>query len=308
MSIVFGPVPSRRLGWSLGIDVLPPNEKLCTLDCVYCQVGHTRVKTIKRGLPLPSTDINRAIDEALPKSDIDVVTFSGSGEPTLHQHLGQFIERVKSRCATPVAVITNATLIDKPDVRHDLALADIVVPSLDAATQAVFETVNRPHASLRVERIIEGLIAFRDEFAGKLLLEIMFVKGLNDGPGELVALKTAADRIRPDQIHINTVTRPPAEGFAKALTQEELDRIAEMFGPRATTVGAPPLPGRNPDAAGVEARIVDLASRRGVTVEDIAGSLGLDRVSTLKFVDKLVGEKKIKKLVHGEISYYTQYY
>jgi len=308
LGIVFGPVPSRRLGYSLGIDVLPPADKMCTLNCVYCQVGHTKVQTIKRGIPLDSTLINQAIDEHLPMADIDVVTFSGSGEPTLHRYLGQFIERVKNRCDTPVAVLTNSTLIDKPDVRRDLALADIVVPSLDAATQETFERINRPHRSLRVDSIIEGLIAFRDEFSGKFFLEIMLVKGFNDDPSELLAIKKIVDRIRPDQVHLNTVTRPGAEPDARPLAQNELERIAAIFGPDTFPIGTGPAVGRVADVRELEAAVLDLVQRRGVTLSDLVKSLGLERARALEVLNNLAQQNKVKKVVHGEVTYYREYY
>jgi len=308
LSIIFGPVPSRRLGFSLGVDLLPPGAKPCTVDCIYCQVGCTVLKTIKRGIPVPSAEINRAIDAALPKPGIDVVSFSGSGEPTLHQDLGQFIERVKARCSTPVAVITNATLIDRPDVRRDLAKADLVLPSLDAVSQAAFERINRPHPSLRADRMIEGLVQFRKEFAGKIYLEIMLVKGVNDDPAELVALAKAAARINPDKIHLNTVARPPAESFARPLSPEDLDRVAKIIGPKAISVGPPPTATRAPETVDVENQIVEMVRRRSVTLSDLVSSLGLERSRAADLVDKLVRDKKIKKVVHGGVTYFREYY
>jgi wyosine [tRNA(Phe)-imidazoG37] synthetase (radical SAM superfamily) len=308
VGIVFGPVPSRRLGRSLGIDVLPPADKMCTLNCVYCQVGRTQVRTIKRGLPLDSALINRAIDEALPREELDVVTFSGTGEPTLHQHLGQFIGRVKGLCETPVAVLTNSTLIDKPDVRRDLALADIVVPSLDAATQGAFERVNRPHPTLLVDRMIEGLVAFRKEFSGKLFLEIMLVKGVNDDMAELVALKAAAERIAPDLIHLNTVTRPPAESDAQPLSPQEMARAAAMLGPKAVPVGAATGAAASEAAADLAETIAELVQRRGVTVEDLIRSLGADRPTVQRVLEQLIEQRRVKKIVHGGVSYYREFY
>ncbi|NLH50865.1 MAG: radical SAM protein [Myxococcales bacterium] len=308
MSIVFGPVPSRRLGYSLGIDLLPPDHKLCTLDCIYCQVGCTYAKSLKRGLPVPTAEVNRAIDENLPKNGIDVVSFSGSGEPTLHRDLGQFIDRVKNRCRTPVVVITNATLIDRPDVRHDLAKADIVVPSLDAATQTMFEKLDRPHAGLRVDRIIDGLEEFRREYPGKIFLEIMLVKGYNDDPAELMALRRAMDRLRPDKIHLNTVVRPPAEEYAQALSPAELERIAQMFGPAASVAGPPPTANRSPDDDDLETRVLEMIRRRSVTLEDITKSLGLHKIVATKIVEKLIAEKNIKRVVHGGVIYFREFY
>lgn len=308
MNIVFGPVPSRRLGYSLGVDLSPTERKLCTLDCIYCQVGCTHAKTIKRGILVPTVEVNKALDENLPKEGIDVVSFSGSGEPTLHKDLGQFIDRVKSRCRTPVVVITNSTLIDRPDVRHDLAKADIVVPSLDAATQAMFEKIDRPHTSLRIDRIIDGLVEFRREYAGKIFLEIMLVKGYNDEPAELMALRRAAERIQPDKIHLNTVARPPSEEFAKALGAEELNRIVAMFGPKASDAGLPPAAERSPEAEELETKILELIRRRSVTLNDIVKSLGLHKIVATKILEKLIAAKNIKRVVHGGVIYFREFY
>jgi wyosine [tRNA(Phe)-imidazoG37] synthetase (radical SAM superfamily) len=308
VGIVFGPVPSRRLGISLGIDLLPPHDKPCTMDCVYCEVGCTRTKTTKRGMPVPTAEVNRAIDAALPTPDIDVVSFTGSGEPTLHKDLGQFIDRVKARCRTPVAVITNASLIDRPDVRRDLAKADLVLPSLDAVTPAVFERINRPHPAIRVDRIVEGLVQFRQEYAGKIFLEIMIVKGLNDDPGELLALKKAADRIRPDQIHLSTVTRPPAESFVQPVSPADLARLALVFGERAARVGSPPPTTRRVEPLNWESDVLGLVRRRGVTLVDLTSSLGLSRQQAEPILERLIQEKKIKKVVYGGVTYFREFY
>ncbi|MHA1569343.1 MAG: radical SAM protein, partial [Alphaproteobacteria bacterium] len=240
MSVIFGPVPSRRLGYSLGVDVVPPDKKICAFDCVYCQVGRTKKQTIKRSEPISTAMILKEIDRELPKKNIHFVTFSGSGEPTLHKQLGRFIDRIHERCNTPVAVITNSALVDRPDVQRDLLKADLLVPSLDAATQKTFEKINRPHPSLQVENIIKGLTSLKQNFKGDFWLEVMFVKGINDGVEELLKLKEVIERIGPDRIHVNTVTRPPAETWAKAMDFPELDRIAAMFGPHAQVIGISP--------------------------------------------------------------------
>lgn len=308
MSIVFGPVPSRRLGYSLGIDILPLEEKLCTFNCIYCQVGGTHTQTSRRNAPIPAAEINQAIDRALPADGIDVVSFSGTGEPTLHKDLGQFIDRVKKRCQTPVAVLTNSSLIDRLDVRRDLAKADLVLPSLDAATQAAFEKINRPVKGLRIEAIIEGLERFARDYTGKMLLEIMLVKGVNDTPAELRALKDAVERIKPTHVHLNTVTRPPAENGVERVDEATLAQIAHIFGPIASGVGLPPTEGRSQESENLEAQVLDMVRRRGVTIDDLVKSLGAHRVLIVKAVGKLAEEQRIKKIVHGGVTYYREHY
>ncbi len=309
MSVIFGPAPSRRLGYSLGIDVISPQSKLCTLDCVYCQVGPTPTKTLERGEPVPTALILKEIDQALPKAGIHYVTFSGSGEPTLHKNLGKLIDRVHERCKTPVAVITNGTLLDRPDVQRDLVKAELVVPDLDAVSPEVFERINRPHPGLKLDRMIKGLIQFRQMFKGQLWVEVMLVKGINDSPVELLKIKGVLDQVNPDKIHLNTVLRPPAETWAEPLTVVELDRIAAMLGPRAMSVGLPPpkhtgsLGGEN-----LEQEVFELIQRRSVTLADLVDSLGLHKDVAQDILDRLIRDKRIKRVVHGGVSYYREFY
>jgi len=308
MSYIFGPVPSRRLGYSLGVDLVPAGCKTCTLDCVYCQVGRTKDKRIKRGEFVPTSEVLAEVDAKLPMDDVHFVTFSGTGEPTLHRDLGLIIDRIRKRCSTPVAVLTNSTLIDQDKVRRDLAKADLVVPSLDAVTPEIFERVNRPHPAVSVEKIIDGLIQFRKEFSGQLWVEVMLVKGFNDRPDELLKIKQAIDRINPDRIHINTVTRPPAEKEARPLQINELERIASLFGPLATAIGVSPKKGRRDEVIHLEQEVLDLVRRRGVTLHDLTVSLGLHKDVAADVLEKLVKSQKIKKAMHRGVAYYREYY
>ena len=176
---LYGPVPSRRLGYSLGVDLLP--FKTCSLSCIYCQLGNSPKKTIRRINPYSEKKILEEIKEFLKTgARVDFITFSGSGEPTLNKSIGWLIREIKKFTNIPVAVLTNSTLLSRAEVRKELAAVDVVVPSLDAATQRIFKKINRPHPSLRIEKIIEGLVKFRKEFKGQIWLEIMLVKGVND--------------------------------------------------------------------------------------------------------------------------------
>ena len=179
MKEVFGPVPSRRLGFSLGVDLVP--FKTCTLDCVYCQLGPTTHKTLKRKEYIPTEGILPEVEKMLNKGKrVDYITFSGSGEPTLHSGIGKMISRIKRISSIPVAVITNGTLLNQGQVQEDLWAADLVIPSLDAVDERIFQRINRPHASLNTKMIIRGLDDFAGKFPGKIWLEVMLVRGLND--------------------------------------------------------------------------------------------------------------------------------
>ncbi|MGB2905539.1 MAG: radical SAM protein [Candidatus Aminicenantaceae bacterium] len=301
---IYGPVPSRRLGYSLGVDILP--YKTCTLDCVYCQLGPTPETTDRAGCFFEEQEILSQIQDAVTPSRgrIDYITFSGSGEPTLNAGLGSLIRKIKAMTDIPVAVLTNGTLLTREEVRQALMEADLVVPSLDAATQEVFERVNRPHPCLEVRDIIQSLIRFRQEYRSRFWLEVMLVAGINDSPEHIRELKEAAASIHPDRVQLNTVVRPPAEGFARALTQERMEEIREIFGPEAEIIAdfsdEPRVSGRE----AVEAAIVDLVKRRPVTLTDLANSLGLHRNEVIKHLDLLRKDDKIRVVFHKGRKYY----
>ncbi|MCK4523195.1 radical SAM protein, partial [Candidatus Aerophobetes bacterium] len=165
MGQIFGPVPSRRLGFSLGVDTIP--FKTCSLNCIYCQLGRTINKTIQRKEYIAADDILREIEEVLREGKrIDYITFSGSGEPTLNSEIRRMISRVKELTSIPLAILTNGTLLYRPRIREDLMEADLVIPSLDTVTQEIFEMVNRPHPSLKIDEIITGIDSFSQEFNG----------------------------------------------------------------------------------------------------------------------------------------------
>ena len=213
---VFGPVPSRRLGISLGLDVIP--YKTCSLDCLYCECGRTTELTCERRRFFPPQELVDELGALLPAIPrLDHMTFSGSGEPTLNSDLGGMIAAIKRIAATPLAVLTNGTLLGRADVRRDLLAADVVLPSLDAATAPGFARINQPAAGIDIWGVIAGLEAFRDEYAGKIWMEVFILKGVNDGEAELAALEAALRRVCPDKVQLNTLDRPPAyPGVASA--------------------------------------------------------------------------------------------
>jgi wyosine [tRNA(Phe)-imidazoG37] synthetase (radical SAM superfamily) len=301
---VYGPVASRRLGFSLGVDIIP--FKTCTLDCAYCQLGSTGKTSMRRGSWFPPEDVLAQVKAAVASGQrIDVITFSGSGEPTLSKDLGFLIREIKRATRLPVAVLTNGTLLTRRDVRRDLLAADVVVPSLDAVPAALFRRVNRPHASLDNRRIVEGLVRFREEFQGEIRLEIMLIKGVNDVPSALEAMKKAVARVRPERIELNTVVRPPADPRAGALGPAELRRVRAFLGPRAEIVAS--FAGRKRPAAArlIDRDILATVGRRPQTIADIAVALGRHRDEVLKALSSLEARGRVRRLVHGGRTYFA---
>ena len=237
MKYVYGPVPSRRLGQSLGIDTIP--LKTCNWNCVYCQLGRTVPLTNERKEYFPCEAILAEVKAALAShqpGEIDWLTFVGSGEPTLHSGIGWLILAVKLLTDLPIAVITNGSLLYLPDVRRDLIWADVVMPSLDAGTADLYRQLNRPHPEATFERLVDGLAAFRQDYSGKLWVEVMLVQGLNDTDRALQELATILRRIQPDEVHINLPTRPPAETWVREPEEEGLMRARAILGDIATVV------------------------------------------------------------------------
>ena len=230
---IFGPVPSRRLGRSLGVDLVP--FKTCSYDCIYCQLGRTTNKTTQRKEWVP---IDIVIDQLKEKlgSKPDYITLSGSGEPTLFSQLEDLISRIKNITDIPVAVLTNGSLLWLPEVRNALKFADLVVPSLDAGSKQIFQYVNRPNSDITFSKMLDGLVKFRDEYNGKYWLEVFLLAGVTTPEMEINRLKTCINSIHPDKVQVNTVTRPPAEDFAMRVPEKRLETITKELYNKAEVI------------------------------------------------------------------------
>jgi wyosine [tRNA(Phe)-imidazoG37] synthetase (radical SAM superfamily) len=234
MKIVYGPVPSRRLGRSLGVGPIP--FKTCDYSCVYCQLGRTTHMTIQRKDFFPPeellNEIKRVIEVESSHShkEIDFVTFVGEGEPTLCKSLGWLIRKTKEVADIPIAVDTNGSLLYREDVRNDLSQADVVMPSLDAGTAETFRKINRPHRGIVFEAVVEGMEKFRQEYDGEIWVEVMLVKGLNDSEEELEAIKSRLSPIEPNRTYINVPIRPPAEPWAVPPDKESIALAHAILG------------------------------------------------------------------------------
>ncbi len=302
---VYGPVPSRRLGYSLGVDIVP--FKVCSFDCVYCQLGRTTELTVDRAEYVDADEIvNQVADSVSSGSRIDYISFSGSGEPTLNSQIGELISRLKGKTSIPVAVITNGSLLSDVRVRRDLREADLIVPSLDAAEEDTFQKVNRPHPSLHVAEIIEGLKSLKREVRGRVWLESMLVRGFNDQPSEIARLKEAIARIGPEKIQLNTVVRPPSENVAEPVCQDVLDRVKGTLGFRCEVVGDGPEGSRIAHVTQALERVRVLIERRPVTLAEIERSLGIHRNEVIKCLGLLKKEGKIRSRTHRGLEYYER--
>jgi wyosine [tRNA(Phe)-imidazoG37] synthetase (radical SAM superfamily) len=270
MKYVFGPVPSRRLNKSLGIDTIP--LKTCNWNCVYCQLGRTRPLVDGRKDYFPPEEILAEIRQILTfhdPSEIDWITFVGSGEPTLHASIGWLIRQVKALTQLPVAVITNGSLFYRPEVRQELAAADAVLPTLDAGSAKVYRRINRPRPEITFRRLLDGLTAFRQEYRGRLWPEVMLVQGLNDTEEALRDIAAALHAIHPDAVHINLPVRPPAENWVQPPDEEGLMRATAVLGEIAQVIR--PVEG-NFSLSGHETlaeSIINIISRHPMRQEEI---------------------------------------
>ncbi len=300
---VYGPVPSRRLGYSLGVDLLP--FKTCSFDCIYCQLGRTTRTTVRRREFVSAPEILDQIRRVLAsRKKIDCITFSGSGEPTLSTAIRTIIAGIKKMTSIPVVVLTNSSLLSHREVREALLQADIVVPTLDAATQAVFLKVHRPHASLKVEKIVAGLERFRQEFRGEIWLEVMLVKGINDHPFHLKKIKNLIAALKPDKVHLNTVVRPPAEERARPVSQSELRKIQKFLGPGTEIIADFERKEQTPAGEELVEMIVSSLRRRPMTRRDLRLFLGKSPGLIKECLSSLQGKGKIKARRHKGAIYY----
>lgn len=295
---IFGPVPSRRLGRSLGIDVIPP--KTCSFDCIYCESGATTHLTIERRLFHPPERILAELDDFFARhtGGADALTFSSAGEPTLYLGLGELIARVKERYPKlPLVVLTNGSLFWDPGVRRDLLLADRVVPSLDAVTVESFRKINRPHPKLDLEQIIEGIRAFRREYTGRMHVEVVLVSGVNDRPEELTLARRIIDTLGADQIELNTVVRPPAVRGCRGLGPEAMALAATFFPPEKTLViGHYSGPSESAGQGDLAERIVSMVKRRPCTETEMASSLGANPKDVSAAVQRLASEGRVSRV------------
>ncbi len=299
---LFGPVPSRRFGLSLGVDLTP--FKTCSFDCVFCQLGRTNNLTIERKEYVPIYDVCAELEEWLNMNvPADYITLAGSGEPTLHSRFGDVLEFIRTHTRIPAVLLTNGTLLDQPGVREAAARAHIVKVSLSAWDTAGYVSINRAHPDLTFDHLVEGLIQFRDYFNGTLWMEVFLIGGMNSSPNDVKKIAQLAKQISPDRIHLNTAVRPPAHDFVSPLTDGELTSLAPLFDPPAEVIKKFKAT-RKPDIRANEENLLEMLRRRPCTSEQIAEALGMHLNEVSKYVGKLLRTNRIREIRQNHNVYY----
>jgi len=303
---VYGPVSSRRLGRSLGIDIVP--FKTCTYDCIYCQLGRTTVKTLDREEYVPIEEVLAELERKLAASRRpDYISVAGSGEPTLHARIGELIEGIKGLTSIPVAVLTNGSLLWMPAVQGALMKADLVLPSLDAGDESLFQYVNRPHRGIPFDRMVEGIAEFTRRFPGEVWLEVLLLGGVTGVSSEVKKIAALVRRIGPARVQLNTAHRPPAEKFAFPMSLNRLHALKDLFQgrvdiicDRGREVGLPAA-----DSGIEDAEILALLGRRPCTAADVAQGLGIHVTEALKHLEALTAMGEVRAVTASGNHFYA---
>jgi wyosine [tRNA(Phe)-imidazoG37] synthetase (radical SAM superfamily) len=300
MDYVYGPVPSRRLGKSLGIDPLP--SKTCNYQCIYCQLGKTTIFTNKRKNYCPKQDIIKEIDKVLTKDEhnFDYLTFVGSGEPTLYKDLGELIQFAKKRTNRPICAITNGSLLSEKTVRDILLDVDLVLPTLDAGNNKTFRLINRPHPEITFDKLIRGFMEFKESFTKKFWIEVMLVREANDSKDELLQIKSRLDDIQPDRIDINVPIRPPAEKWVKKPRDSMLQLLDDIFGDYKD-INFPEMGTFGKFSSDFEKEFLSIIQRHPMRQEQIIKTFKTSKnteSNILKMLDILEGKKIIQKNIY----------
>jgi len=299
---LFGPLISRRFGRSLGVDLCP--MKTCSYDCIFCQLGRTTEKTIKREDFFSLENICNEITHWLKTGDYaEYITLAGSGEPTLYSHLEELIDFIHSKTDIPVLILSNGSLFWQPEVRKAASKADVVKISMSCWNQNLFEIINRPLSELNFQNMLDGEILFRKEFKGKLILEVFLLAGINAITADIRKIAKITDKIQPDTIHLNTVTRPAVEDFAFSVNKEKMEEFAALFTPKAkipTEISGNPISNKKID----EVKILDLICRRPVTLQQLADTFSAHPNEIAKLTGKMMHSQKIIMISKNSENYF----
>lgn len=293
---LFGPVPSRRLGISLGVDLVP--LKVCSLDCIYCECGKTTTLTLERKEYVPFKDVVTELDDYLKKSpELDYITFSGSGEPTLHSKIGEIVNHIKKNYSSyKIALLTNSTLLGNKTLQDELKEIDLIIPSLDAVTQETFDKINRPISSLKIDKYIEDIIDFSNNYKGKIWVEIFIVPGINNSKDELNEFKKILTKINPERIQLNSIDRPGTEEWIKKSKEDELIKIKDSLAPLPVEIVAKFNSATKTyfEHENMQEKILSIIKRRPCTIDDLVNISGANILEVKKNVNLLIDSGKIK--------------
>lgn len=299
---LFGPVPSRRFGRSLGVDLTP--YKTCSLDCIFCQLGRTTEKTVARKEYVPTDIVLSELKDWLNKDGrADYITLSGSGEPTLHSRFGEVLEFIRSNSKIPAVLLSNGTMLNLPEVRDAAACANVVKCSLSAWNQVSYEWVNRPYPQLRFDYLIKGQKDFRAQFKGQVWMEIFLIAGTNSTPANVRKIADLAKEIGPDRIHLNTAVRPPSEDYATALSEKRMEALTDLFHPPAEIIADFKAKHSNHVRANQET-IFSMLQRRPCTADQIADVFDMHLNEVSKYLGKLIRTGQIRSELKKRAVYY----
>lgn len=300
---LFGPVPSRRFGRSLGVDLTP--YKTCSFDCVFCQLGRTTIKTMDRKEYVSVQEVIEELGEWIKSSgEADCITLAGSGEPTLHSRFGEVIDFVRTSSSIPVVLLTNGSMLGSADVRAAASNANIVKVSLSAGDQDLFEYINRPHSEVTLKGLVDGIRIFRDGFVGELWLEVFVIWGVNSTPKDISRIAELAKTFKPDRIQLNTAVRPSAESFVHPMSKQKLEDLSTCFDPPAEVIAEFSLD-YMPSATANEDTVLSMLQRRPCTTKEISEVLGLHINEVSKYIGKLERTNRIQTKPIGHKVYYT---
>ncbi len=299
---LFGPVPSRRFGRSLGVDLVP--SKTCTLDCPFCEVGRTTARTLLRKEYAPTAAILRELETwNASQAPADFITLAGSGEPTLHARFGEILDFIAANRRGRSALLTNGTLLFLPEVRQAAARADVIKATLSAWDQSSFTAVARPHPDLRFDRILDGIRRLRAEYSGAIWLEVFLVPGVNAAPEQVRRIAALAATIRPDRVHLNTAVRPTAESDVRSISPEALAELAALFTPAAEVIARFSGRGHRDAEASLES-VAAMLQRRPCTAADVGHAFSLTAPEVERILAELVRAGQVRSETRaGEIYY-----
>ncbi len=302
---LFGPVPSRRFGRSLGVDLVP--AKTCSFNCPFCEVGETTVSTLERAEYVPTDAVIDEIRQWLEQDGAaDVITLAGSGEPTLHSRFGEIIDAIRASCEIPIVLLTNSSMLHLPEVQEAAAKASIVKGSLSAWDEASFRRVNHPAAGLALASIVDGLREFRACFSGQLWIEVFIMRGVNNDPAGVAKIAALVETLAPDVVQLNTVVRPPACGSTEAVEREALEALAPLFTPPAEIIARFESGQSTARPSDVTVQQIEaMLERRPCTLGDIAGACDIDADTAQRLVHALEAAGTIHPVERSDGTYYA---